>query len=55
MITSAHTRGAAAEAEAIGAQFGPSTRDYVVLASDTTALGCWCVRVEGFARLTQTW
>jgi len=27
----------------------------IVLARDTIAQGCWCVRVGGCTRLTQTW
>jgi len=48
------SRGAEAEADANrGAVWSDHTR--LVLARDTTAQGCWCVRVSGCARLTQTW
>ena len=71
VITSGRTRGTAAEADTIRAQFGVimyNTHEHLyvlymhvcdhtrlVLARDTAAQSCWCIRVGGCARLTQTW
>jgi len=62
MISSGRTRGAAAEADAVGEKQLKRTQSGctsvcwpLVLARDTTTQGCWCVRVGGYARLTQTW